>query len=282
MKPEILKKRQDEMKRRVVNTCIDRYLNRKGNKRKTKKKYYISDKPIRKKNANERFNSKGVFKLLLAIGIFSTNKKQNVCKGCSRLTYGEYNASYCESCDPLYHITNEYGIGVKEYLTILKDQRNRCAICNYELCKNARRGSLDHCHALDHVRGILCTNCNLGLGQFKDDGQIIKKASAYLEKAPILDITYPKQQNRKLVKQVLLHLQGDCCAICETLDVDVGKGKWQLDHDHYSRNVRGVLCSRCNKGLGHFKDNVYIMRYAIKYLSRNEITRSWWFQREVK
>jgi len=39
-----------------------------------------------------------------------------------------------------------------------------------------------------------------------------------------------------------------------------------IDHCHGTGRVRGLLCSTCNRGLGHFKDNVFTMQSAIDYL----------------
>ena len=41
-----------------------------------------------------------------------------------------------------------------------------------------------------------------------------------------------------------------------------------VDHCHKSGKVRGLLCTRCNKGLGHHKDDVEILKKAIKYLRK--------------
>jgi len=40
-----------------------------------------------------------------------------------------------------------------------------------------------------------------------------------------------------------------------------------IDHDHRTRDIRGLLCSRCNTGIGMFKDNPERMGRAIEYLS---------------
>jgi hypothetical protein len=56
------------------------------------------------------------------------------------------------------------------------------------------------------------------------------------------------------------------CAICRT-DVPSGKG-WHLDHDHDTGQARGILCHRCNLGLGNFKDNPATLEAAIAYLRR--------------
>lgn len=60
--------------------------------------------------------------------------------------------------------------------------------------------------------------------------------------------------------------QGLKCAICETNTPD-GYG-WQTDHCHTTGNVRGILCTKCNIGLGYFNDNPDTLSRAIAYLSR--------------
>jgi len=52
------------------------------------------------------------------------------------------------------------------------------------------------------------------------------------------------------------------CSIC------LLKTKLYIDHDHITGKVRGLLCNSCNLGLGKFKDDVAILKNAIKYLGR--------------
>ena len=54
------------------------------------------------------------------------------------------------------------------------------------------------------------------------------------------------------------------CAICCT-DTPGHQG-WVVDHDHRTRRVRGLCCSLCNRGLGHFKDIPERLERAAAYL----------------
>lgn len=67
-----------------------------------------------------------------------------------------------------------------QYEGLLESQHNLCAICSRDF------GDLgpyvDHCHDKGHVRGILCVNCNHGLGKFKDDPEALESAAAYLRR----------------------------------------------------------------------------------------------------
>jgi hypothetical protein len=52
-----------------------------------------------------------------------------------------------------------------------------CAICG-----SSTRLHIDHCHKTNVIRDRLCQNCNVGIGHFKDDPELLRKAIAYLEK----------------------------------------------------------------------------------------------------
>lgn len=62
----------------------------------------------------------------------------------------------------------------------------------------------------------------------------------------------------------LLAQQNGRCGICGT--TDWGRKRPFVDHDHTTGRLRGLLCCRCNFGVGSFKDNPDILRAAIQYL----------------
>ena len=63
----------------------------------------------------------------------------------------------------------------------------------------------------------------------------------------------------------LCEAQGDRCAICRSPETD----GWDLavDHDHMTGKVRGLLCRRCNAGLGLLRDDEQLLRRAADYLA---------------
>ncbi len=63
-----------------------------------------------------------------------------------------------------------------------------------------------------------------------------------------------------------VELQGNRCAICGT--DNPGLSDWSADHCHTTNKPRGLLCVRCNAGLGYFKDNPEYLQSAINYLKK--------------
>jgi len=64
----------------------------------------------------------------------------------------------------------------------------------------------------------------------------------------------------------LISEQDGVCAICQ--QVFINDRDKSTDHDHNTNQVRGILCSACNKGLGSFHDNTKYLERAIDYLKR--------------
>ena len=80
-----------------------------------------------------------------------------------------------------------YGITIKDYDKMYEDQNGKCAICKKE--KTIKNNFyVDHCHKTKKVRGLLCMRCNSGIGYFKDNTQLMKKAIEYLKESTKDDI----------------------------------------------------------------------------------------------
>lgn len=70
--------------------------------------------------------------------------------------------------------------------------------------------------------------------------------------------------------------QSGRCAICKAAFVDVAADRFRwspfaIDHCHKTGKVRGLLCHKCNKGLGLFADDRIRLRAAIGYLEGSDV-----------
>lgn len=67
----------------------------------------------------------------------------------------------------------------------------------------------------------------------------------------------------------MLAVQGGVCAICGKSNKPATK-RLAVDHNHETDRTRGLLCDRCNVGIGHAKENLEVLEEAIAYLEENE------------
>lgn len=82
-----------------------------------------------------------------------------------------------------YKYKGLYGISHDDYDEIYNAQNGKCAICSTHQSELSVRLVVDHNHDTSEVRGLLCANCNLGLGQFKDNKSILECAIMYLNES---------------------------------------------------------------------------------------------------
>lgn len=68
------------------------------------------------------------------------------------------------------------------YLDILSTQGDRCAICRKKQSDSDKYFAVDHDHDTGKLRGLLCTQCNVGLGCFQDSSENLVLAAKYLQK----------------------------------------------------------------------------------------------------
>lgn len=81
-------------------------------------------------------------------------------------------------------LKSKYGLSEATFQLILDSQGGGCAICRTLLdpTKRDRKTHVDHDHKTGAVRGILCLNCNSGIGRLGDDIARLEAAAAYLKK----------------------------------------------------------------------------------------------------
>lgn len=106
-----------------------------------------------------------------------TGGRVGVCKACKyeqRKTWYQSKVGYYRSL----RCIREYGITLEQKEKIRLDQGKKCAICKKEITLS--QSKVDHNHITRKVRGILCNNCNTGIGHLKEDVKILKEAILYL------------------------------------------------------------------------------------------------------
>lgn len=77
-------------------------------------------------------------------------------------------------------LLRQYGISVEDFEQLLENQNGLCAICRTDNW-GAHGPVVDHNHATDKVRGILCNKCNLGIGHLNDSISSLERAIEYLK-----------------------------------------------------------------------------------------------------
>jgi hypothetical protein len=82
-------------------------------------------------------------------------------------------------------LETRYGITVEQYNDMVEVQGGRCAICNkIPTGKNhtSQRLAVDHDHATNTVRGLLCGTCNTTIGMIEDRPELLDRMRRYLAK----------------------------------------------------------------------------------------------------
>lgn len=86
-----------------------------------------------------------------------------------------------------YHVLKCYGLSEKDLFELYDKQKSKCSICLTDIVLTGENvnnvACVDHCHDTNKVRGLLCRQCNAGLGQFKDDLSLLKSAIKYLQES---------------------------------------------------------------------------------------------------
>lgn len=118
--------------------------------------------------------------------------KDKSCRECGE-GFSPVGPSHLYCSDPCAEVAHDrrrmlkaYNLSLEDYQKMVEEHAGNCAICGgkgFELSPGQKLLLvIDHCHATGKVRGLLCHNCNRGLGLMKDSVESLKKAIEYLEK----------------------------------------------------------------------------------------------------
>lgn len=91
-----------------------------------------------------------------------------------------------------------HGIELKQYIDLEIEQNKSCAVCKRILGKEIKRLCIDHDHKTNFIRGLLCDECNHGIGNFKDDISLLHSAINYLSNS--LSIQKELNQTKSIIK----------------------------------------------------------------------------------
>jgi hypothetical protein len=96
--------------------------------------------------------------------------------------YYQNNRTKILEADWRRRIKRLYGVTVEDYQRMLALQEGKCALCKTEQpWTRSGRFAIDHDHATGRVRALLCHNCNKGIGNLKDDPELLRNAANYIE-----------------------------------------------------------------------------------------------------
>jgi len=158
---------------------------------------------------------------------------------------------------PLAQLYNDYK-GILGVVVGLSGKREKSGALLYEV-KCGDCGEIHLRNAKHLKQGVKYQKCS----EYKPPNYVgMNKRDAVIRKQ--YGITLEEYNN-------MLKAQDYKCAICGNQDEVEGR-KLAIDHCHSTGDVRGLLCGKCNRGLGLFYDNQELLQQAIQYL-KNSLAR---------
>ena len=110
--------------------------------------------------------------------------------------------------------------------------------------------------------------------QYQHEWKPSQTRPSLLQLSQLLLLTYEVIQTEILTIEMHEQQKG-LCAICQRENTQKSRKKGEIcrlaiDHCHETGKVRGLLCGACNKGLGHFEDDIELLLTAIIYLEAHK------------
>lgn len=132
-----------------------------------------------------------------------TSKVCTICREDKHLDYFTGRNSYCKECHKAYTRSRyrsvktkgpvpyesaqeavrrrKYGAGKDHYEKMVLKNNGQCPGCNRKEEEFGGRWCIDHCHQTGNVRGLICHNCNIALGQVRDEIETLLRLAKYLQ-----------------------------------------------------------------------------------------------------
>ena len=158
----------------------------------------------------------------------------------------------CRKCDVVYD----------------KLRPNRIRFCSNEKC--GIQLTEDSCYPSTLRRGGLCKLCSTKRNKDRywvDPQKSIAKVLKWRKDNPERQAAIYRKGEYGVTKEEFdnkLKEQNNCCDVCKRVLVVPCQ-----DHDHKTKNNRGILCKKCNSLLGYAEENLEILANAIKYLQKH-------------
>lgn len=117
--------------------------------------------------------------------VYCGGRQKNRCKSCYNKVqklWRENNPTSRTRTTRQNKIVSKYGLTLDQYDELARRQGFVCAICHNPNNIEGRELTVDHCHATNKIRGLLCHSCNLALGLIDDNITTLYSMIEYLER----------------------------------------------------------------------------------------------------
>lgn len=174
---------------------------------------------------------------------------------------------YLDNRDKILKKIKEFNLKNKDYI---REYKKQYFINNFDAIKDWKRN-----YYLNNKHNIREKHRKYYINNYSKVRAIqtaYKQNESVRKHAKIYQANWGLQKNFGLTiddYNQILKKQNGVCAICFKKS-EKAKGRWgklYVDHCHKTGKIRGLLCNRCNLGLGHFEDSPELLFSATNYLS---------------
>lgn len=103
-----------------------------------------------------------------------------LCTECGRAPHRPM-LTRCPECSARHAAKSSgHGIQLAERAKLLAEQGGRCPVCSREI--DLTGSNVDHDHDTGRIRGLICGRCNVAMGWFQDDPELLEAAALYLRR----------------------------------------------------------------------------------------------------